>query len=107
MPGIANAKAVSVSDNDDPLLYSSTNGNWDAATGVFTPAAGDPSVHVVVGDFTAVWLDIDSAGVFIGEVVAVDAAKITTSFVRGFGTLPTTGTTGRTIKAGGSWKGPR
>lgn len=94
------------STTDDAAIYTSTNGNWNATTGVFTPTAGDPSATVSVGMFASVFLDAATVGVFVGRVTAVDSTTITVSTTAKSGTAPTTDTTGRSVNVGGAWKGP-
>lgn len=88
-----------------PITY--TSGNWVAATGVFTPAAGDPiAAGVTVGDFAGVYNDGATTPVFVGRVTARTTTTITVSLTAKSGTAPTDGTGTRSIKVGGAWKGP-
>lgn len=82
------------------------SGSWDAATGVFTVASGDPTTNVAVGDFASVYADGATVTGFVGRVTARDATTITVSLTAKSGTAPTNGTGNRTIKVGGPWKGP-
>lgn len=86
--------------------YTSTNGNWDATTGIFTPTSGNPSLTIAVGHFASVYNDGATTAVFIGRVTAVDATTVTVSLTAKSGTAPTTSATGRSLTAGGVWKGP-
>lgn len=87
-------------------VFASTNGNWDATTGIFTVPSGNPSLTVTVGDLANVFLDGATTPVFVGAVTARDATTITVSLTRKSGTPPTTGATGRSINVGGAWLGP-
>jgi hypothetical protein len=88
-----------------PITY--TNGGWNSGTGVFTPAAGDPAAEgVTVGDLASVYNDGASVGVFIGRVTARTSTTITVSTTAKIGTAPSTNATARTIKVGGTLKGP-
>ena len=89
-------------------LVSYTNGNWNSATGVFTPASGNPVTDGVTTDH---WVSIynDGAGAptgFIAAVMAVSSTTITVSLTRKSGTAPTTSATARTMVVGGAWSGP-
>src|SRR5512139_2727305 len=94
------------STTDAAAVYTATNGGWDSGTGVFTPAAGDPSATVSVGMFASVYLDAATVAVFVGRVTAVDSTTVTVSLTVKIGTAPATSANGRTIKVGGAWKGP-
>lgn len=101
----SNLNAGSTTANAASLTYAS--GTWVAATGVFTVASGNPSSDgVTVGDFASVYPDGSSVGVFVGRVTARDATTITVSLTAKSGTAPTDGTSNRTLKLGGAWKGP-
>ena len=87
------------------LTYAS--GSWDAATGVFTVASGNPSSDgVAVGDFASVYSDGSTVTSFVGRVTAVSTTTITVSLTAKAGTAPTDGTGNRTLKIGGAWAGP-
>lgn len=101
----SNLNAGSESGGAARLTYAS--GSWVASTGVFTAASGNPNTDgVVVGDFASVYPDGASVAVFIGRVTAKDATTITVSLTAKSGTAPTDGTSNRTLKIGGTWKGP-
>lgn len=94
-------------------VYTSTNGNWNTSTQVFTPTDGTnpatASPGVTVGQFASIYLDGANPTTAIGRVISVVNATngaITLSNTAKAGTYPTTLTTGRTIKVGGCWKGP-
>lgn len=87
-------------------VYTATNGGWDATTGVFTPASGNPSATVSVGMFASVYIDGATVAVFVGRVTAVDATTVTVSLTVKSGTAPTTNANARTIKVGGAWAQP-
>lgn len=90
----------------DAAAYTATNGGWNSGTGVFTPASGDPSASVAVGDWASVYIDGATVAVFIGRVTAVSSTTVTVSTTAKSGTAPSTNATARTIKVGGAWKGP-
>jgi len=86
------------------LTYAS--GTWVSATGVFTPASGDPSAEgVAVGDFASVYADGATVTTLVGRVTAVSSTTITVSTTAKTGTT-TDGTSNRTLKIGGAWQGP-
>ena len=97
------------STTSDAAVYTSTNGNWDG-TSIFTPTDGStPASSVSVGDWISVFLDAATVAVYIARVTAVAAGvngAITLSTTAKSGTAPASGATGRTVKAGGAWKGP-
>lgn len=100
-----NTNAGSTTSNTP--AYTSTNGNWNSATGVFTPSDGsNPSLSVNVGDWASVYIDGATLAVYIALVTAVTATTITVSLTFKSGTVPVTSATTRTIKVGGAWKGP-
>jgi hypothetical protein len=90
----------------DSATYTATNGGWDSGTSVFTPASGNPSASVAVGDFASVYVDGASVAVFVGRVTAVSSTTITVSASASSGTAPSTSASGRSIRVGGAWKGP-
>ena len=95
------------SSTADAALFTFTNGNWDATTGIFIAIGADLSA-ITVGMFASVYIDGASVGVFVGVITEVDDAldTITVSLSAKSGTAPTTSATGRSIKVGGAWKGP-
>lgn len=88
-------------------VFSLTNGDWNATTGVFTATGSDLSA-IMAGMSGSIMLDGATVGVFVSRVLSVDdtADTITFSLTAKSGTAPTTGATGRTVKVGGAWKGP-
>ena len=87
------------------LTYAS--GTWVAATGVFTPASGDPVADgVAVGDFASVYANGATTTGFVGRVTARTTLTITVSLTAKAGTAPTDGAGDRTLKIGGAWAGP-
>ena len=86
------------------LTYAS--GSWVQSTRVFTVASGDPAVDgVAVGDYVSIYADGSTVTGCIGRVSARTSTTITLqSYVAG--SLPTDGTSNRTIKVGGAWQGP-
>ncbi len=85
-----------------------TNGGWNSGTGVFTPAAGNPTADgVLVGDFVSVYADGASAPTgYVARVTAVTSTTFTLSGSAKLGSAPATAGTGVTAKVGGAWKGP-
>jgi hypothetical protein len=82
---------------------------WNAATGVFTVAAGNPVTDgVTVGDWASVYVTAGAVTTpFSGRVTARDATTVTVSITIKSGTPPATDATGATtMKVGGAWAGP-
>lgn len=102
--GGSNLNAGSTTNNT--AAYTATNGGWNSGTGVFTPASGDPSASVSVGDFASVYTDGATVTGFVGRVTAVNSTTITVSTTAIGGTAPTTGASGISCKVGGAWLGP-
>jgi len=90
--------------------YTSTNGNWDGAS-LFVPTDGStPAGTVTTNTFASVYLDGATNAVYIARIETVAAGvngTITLSTTAVGGTAPTSGATGRSIKVGGAWSGPR
>lgn len=88
--------------------FTYTSGTWVSTTRVFTVGSGNPlSDGVAVGDRVSVYPDGTTPdGVYFGKVSARDATTITVSSSDKFGTAPTDGSSTRTLKVGGAWKGP-
>lgn len=106
--GGLNLNAGSTTSNT--ALYTSTNGNWNAGTLVFTPTDGTNPVSagVAVGMIASVYIDGASVSVAFGRITVVTNASngaITVGAVQ-TGTFPSTSATTRTIKVGGAWLGP-
>src|SRR4051812_30524080 len=86
--------------------FTYASGTWVSATGVFTVASGNPSSDgVAVGDFASVYADGASVTTLVGRVTARTTTTITVSTSALSGTT-TDGTSNRTLKIGGAWKGP-
>lgn len=106
--GGSNLNAGSTTGNS--AAYTSTNGNWSTVTNIFTPTDGStPASSVATGDWVSIYLDAATQAVFIARVTNVAAGvngAITVSSSARAGTPPTTSVTGRSLKAGGAWKGP-
>lgn len=91
------------STNTDAATSTTTNGNWDSATGIFIAASGTPFAATQVGDWASIYLDAATTAVFIAQVTAVTSStQITVSLTVKFGTAPTTGATGRSCRIGGA-----
>ena len=86
--------------------YTSTNGNWNGST-VFTPTDGStPASSISVGDYVSIYLDAATITTFVAQVTNVAAGvngAITVSGSIVYGTAPSSGASGRSIKAGGQW----
>lgn len=97
-----------VSEAAVAALVTYANGGWNSATGVFTPAAGNPvAAGVAVGQFASVYVDGSAAPTgFVGRITAVTTTTVTVSLSAKTGTPPTTNATARTLVVGGAWKGP-
>jgi hypothetical protein len=92
-------------------IYSSTNGNWNTSTFVYTPTDGStPASTLTVGDACQVFNDGSTTPVWIGRVTVIAAGAngaITFGSNTGrVGSAPTTSATARSINCGGSWVGP-
>ena len=86
--------------------FTYASGSWVSATGVFTPASGDPSADgVAVGDFASIYADGATVTTLVGRVTAVSSTTITVSTTAKAGST-TDGTSNRTLKIGGAWQGP-
>jgi hypothetical protein len=86
--------------------FTYASGSWVSSTGVFTAASGNPSTDgVAVGDFASVYADGATVTTLVGRVTAVSSTTITVSTTAKSGTT-TDGTSNRTLKIGGAWKGP-
>jgi hypothetical protein len=94
------------SDENASPSYTATNGGWNSGTGVFTPASGNPSSSVTVGQFANVFTDGATTPVFVGRVTSVNSTTVTVSTTAKAGTAPNTGASGISINVGGVWKGP-
>jgi parallel beta-helix repeat protein len=88
--------------------FTYASGDWDAGTGVFTVASGDPSSDgVAVGDYVSVYADGSTVTGFVGQVSAVSSTDITVDLTDHYaGTAPSTDSGNRTLKVGGAWQGP-
>ncbi len=95
------------STNNNTAAYTTTNGNWNGSTG-FDPTDGStPASSISVGDHVSIYLDGATIAVAIYRVTAVAAgANGHITVVNQMGSNPTSGATGRSLKAGGAWQGP-
>ena len=97
------------STNNNTAAYTSTSGNWNTTTRVFTPTDGStPASTVNVGDFASVYINGASVGVYIGRITAVGAGvngTITVPGTNSIGASPANQTGTATIKVGGAWAG--
>lgn len=93
------------SDENASPSYSATNGGWNSGTRVFTPASGNPSLSVTVGQYANVFTDGSTTPVFGGYVSAVNSTTVTIHATRSWGTPPSTAGSGISINVGGVWKG--
>lgn len=83
-----------------------TNGNWNAATGVFIAAAGTPFAATVVGDYAAVYVDGAAVTLFVGRVTTVTSnvnITVDVATIKYGAAIPTTSATGRSCTINGSW----
>lgn len=86
-------------------VYSATGGSWVTGTRVFTPASGNPSATVTVGDFASVFADGSTTPTYYSRVTSVNSTTVTLSVSAQMGTSPGTGS-GISINVGGAWLGP-
>lgn len=110
-PTGSNLNAGSTTANAAAFTYTSkvVASGWNAATGVFTVASGDPAADgVAVGDFASIYVTAGATvATFVARVTARDATTITVSLTAVSGTPPATdGTGATTCKIGGAWAGP-
>jgi hypothetical protein len=84
----------------------STNGNWNSTTRVFTAAAGTPFSGVSAGEWASVYNDGAATSTFVAQVTSVGGggASVTLDATLQFGATTSTSATGRTCKIGGAWK---
>ncbi len=98
------------SSNTANSQFTCINSQWNAASLNFTPKDGqNPSGNVNIGDFASIYPDGSALGVFITRIIGIANASngnISCSGVNFAGANPTNGATNRTIKVGGSWRGP-
>ena len=103
--GGSNLNAGSTSGIFPIVTY--TNGNWDSATRIFTPAAGNPSSDgVTVGSYASIYIDDATLAVYVAQVTAVSSTTLTLSNKYFCGTAPSTSATARSCRVGGAWGGP-
>ena len=87
--------------------FTYASGSWAQSTRVFTVASGNPSTDgVAVGDFVSVYPNGSTVTPYVARVSAVSSTTITTDGTAKAGTAPVDGTSNRTVKVGGAWKGP-
>jgi hypothetical protein len=94
------------STNADAAVYTSTGGNFDG-TSVFTPTDGStPSSFINVNDWVSLYNTGDTVTRCVAQVTAVGAGvngTVTVSTTIKFGTMPTSNSGSRALKAGGAW----
>jgi hypothetical protein len=95
---------------DDAAPYSYAGGTFVRATGVFTPASGNPQTDgVAVGMFASIFTTAGATvAKFVARVTARDATTITVSTTAksGAATDVSEGAGEATCKVGGAWAGP-
>lgn len=99
------------SSNSSNAKFTSVNGQWNVASGNFTPTDGQNAFgNVNVGnDFASIYPDGSATGVYLVRISAVantSNGNISTSSGNSAGTAPTNGATNRSIKIGGALRGP-
>lgn len=106
----ATGSNVNAGSTTGAAAYTAANGAWDkdhdTDIGAFTPASGDPSASVSVGDFVSIYADGAALTTFVGRVLAVDSTHIHVSQTAMSGVIADDAANGVTCKAGGAWKGP-
>ncbi len=82
-----------------------TNGNWNATTGVFIAASGTPFATTTTADYASVYVDGGTVTTFVGAVTTVTSSTQITIDVTTikYGTAPSTSATARSCVIGGSW----
>jgi hypothetical protein len=94
--------------NAAAALAEFANGGWNSATGVFTPASGNPvAAGVAAGMLASIYAD-GAAGPtgFVGRITAVTTTTFTVSTTAKAGTAPTTAGAAITARVGGAWLAP-
>lgn len=90
----------------DGAVYTSTGGNFDG-TSVFTPTDGStPALLIGVGDYVSLYNTGDTVTRCVAQVTAVGAGvngTVTVSTTIKYGTVPTSNSGSRALKAGGAW----
>lgn len=87
--------------------FTYASGSWVQSTRTFSVASGNPSTDgVAVGDFVSVYADGSTVTGYVARVTAVTSTTIVTSATVLAGTVPTDGTSNRTLRVGGAWLGP-
>ncbi len=106
--GASDLNAGSTTGNS--AVYTSTAGDWNNTTKVFTPTDGStPASTVSVGDWIAAYLNAATITTYIAQVTAVGAGvngTITVSSTIFVGASPGTGAGTVSLKAGGAWASP-
>lgn len=100
----SNLNSGSTVDNTAPDIY--VNGEWDSVSRVFTPASGNPSAEVAVGDFASIYVEGMSQTSYVSRITAVSSTTITVSATAIHGSVPTDGVGNRSCRVGGAWSGP-
>lgn len=102
----AGSTSADVGGGSNSAVYTSTAGNFDG-TSVFTPTDGStPASSVSTGDYVALYNTGDTVCRCVAQVVTVAAGvngAITVSTTIKYGTVPTSNSGSRALKAGGSW----
>ena len=98
-------------DTNAAAFYTTTSGNWNSGTFVFTPTDGSNPVTagVAVGQIASVYTNGATDTAFCGTISAVTNAAngtITVGSTGRMGTTPTTATGTLSLKVGGAWQGP-
>ncbi len=87
--------------------FTYASGTWVGATNTFTVASGNPSTDgVAANNFVSLYPDGSTVTGYLARVASVTATTIVLSSSVFVGTKPADGTSTRTIKVGGAWKGP-
>lgn len=107
----SNLNAGSTTSDSALVTYTSAVavGGWDATTGIFTVASGDPVADgVAVGMFASVYVTSGATvATFVARITARDTTTVTVSLTAVAGSPPATDALGATtMKVGGAWDGP-
>src|SRR5437868_12025449 len=90
----------------DAAVYTSTAGNFDG-TSIFTPTDGStPASSIAVNDYVSLSNTGDTVARCVAQVTAVGAGvngTVTVSTTIKYGTVPTSNSGSRALKAGGAW----
>ena len=103
--GGSGASDINAGFSTGAAQVTTTNGNWNATTGVFIAASGTPFASTIVGDYASVYIDAATVTTFVGKVTTVTSStQITVDIATiKYGTAPSTSATARSCTINGAW----